>query len=310
MKRIKEKRGIRRADHQSHERRWDLFKSYIGWEDFIAIGLITLGVLGFFEPFIRYVPHIADFYLDIRSELIGIGITVLIIDNVNEMYRRRAEKERLILQMGSPNNSYAIEAIRQLRLRKWLTDGSLRNAYLIGADMSMADLSQADLRGAELIAVNLNMANLMSANLSDTNLEYAKLIETYLQDAVLTGAILKGVDLSRAVLGQAHLSHANLYRANLTGANLCGAVIDGAFLDEVNLTNADLSGIKMFYVDYNHDYLSEEAAIEVKQKTNNELARAYSLKGAIMPDGEVYDPAIHTDIVQLRREVGLDDGNS
>lgn len=62
-------------------------RPYIGWEDGIAVALILLGALGHFD-------------MNIRSELIGIGITVLIIDNVNEMYRRQAEKDRLILQMG------------------------------------------------------------------------------------------------------------------------------------------------------------------------------------------------------------------
>ena len=58
--------------------------------------------------------------MDIRSDLISIGIVVFIIDNVNEMYRRRAEKERLILQMGSPDHGFAIEAVRQLSVRGWL----------------------------------------------------------------------------------------------------------------------------------------------------------------------------------------------
>ncbi len=81
---------------------WKNFKSYIGWEDYIALVAILIGGVGYIHGCIPIIPGWTDFYYDIRSTLIGLGLTVLIIDNVNEMYRRRAEKERLILQMGSP----------------------------------------------------------------------------------------------------------------------------------------------------------------------------------------------------------------
>jgi len=62
----------------------------------------------------------------LSNELIGIGITVLIIDNANELMKRREENRRLIPQMGSPDNAFVVEAVRQLRKRDWLKDGSIR----------------------------------------------------------------------------------------------------------------------------------------------------------------------------------------
>lgn len=194
-------------------RRWELVKSYIGWEDYIAVALILLGALGYFESWISFIPYLTDFYTDIRSELIGIGITVLIIDNVNEMYRRRAEKERLILQMGSPDNGLAIEAVRQLVSREWLFDGSLQRADLIKANLCGAHLSGADLRWARM-----NGAQLKGAYLGGAKLRGATLFEADLSGAKLGGAKLSGVDLTRANLRRAKLGGADLSDANLKGA--------------------------------------------------------------------------------------------
>lgn len=215
----------KRVDMEKIQRRWTLIKSYIGWEDFIAISLILVGVLGYFQGPIAYVAHLTDFYIDIRSELIGIGITVLIIDNVIEMYRRRAEKERLILQMGSPDNGFAIEAVRQLRQRGWLYDGSLKwanlgNANLKGVYLSEASLQEANLDGANLILANLEKANLQRAKMRGARLIRASLIEANLFLANLQEANLKDADLEKANLRGAKLRGAVLGSANLKGATM------------------------------------------------------------------------------------------
>jgi len=51
--------------------------------------------------------ELTNLYQDIRAELIDICITVLSIDNVNEMMKKCDEKKHLILQMGSPDNAFA-----------------------------------------------------------------------------------------------------------------------------------------------------------------------------------------------------------
>jgi hypothetical protein len=252
--------------------RWKLIKSYIGWEDYIAASLILLGAIGYFEGPIPFIPHLTDFYVDIRSDLIGIGITVLIIDNVNEMYRRRAEKERLILQMGSPDHGFAIEAVRQLEQKRWLYDGSLRGAYLWKANLQGANLMLANLEKAHLVGANLEKANLGGADLMLADLMFANLQETSLLKADLRGA-----DLGQANLGGADLMFANLQGTNLFRAHLEKANLAGANLKEVNLSGADFGWL-----------VSGEEPL-----WKNQLASVKSLDGATMPDGKVYDPAIH-----------------
>jgi hypothetical protein len=228
--------------------------SYIGLDDLIAVIFLVVGILGFVPGPIPHIPGWSDFYHGIKSELVGLGITVLILGNADQYIRTQMEKRRLILQMGSPNNEIAIEAVRQLRSRGWLTDGTTRGAYLknaklSGADLEGADLSRvkfrgADLSGANLMGADLSGASLLFANLSEADLRLAKLGWAYLMKANLCGANLVYADLS-----EAYLMDADLRRAYFMGANLSGADLEGAYLSGANLRGADLSGANLIGLD-------------------------------------------------------------
>jgi uncharacterized protein YjbI with pentapeptide repeats len=84
------------------------------------------------------------------------------------------------------------------------------------------DLSGANLKEAILIGVNLTGTNLSGADLSLTN---------------MASVNLSGANLSRANLILAHMGWVNLSGANLRGADLLGADLRWA-----NLLGADLSG--------------------------------------------------------------------
>jgi hypothetical protein len=185
------------------------------WPNILGLILLVIGVLGYLIDPLPFMSKINDVYLEIRSELIGIGITVLIIDNANKFVRIREEKKRLILQMGSPDNAFAVEAVRQLRERGWLIDGSIRQK------------------------------SLYQANLSGANLVSASLVGTFLMDAVLKGADLMGADLKFTNLINADLREAKLTKVNLQGSDLRGANLEGAYLNEANLYKADLWGAKL-----------------------------------------------------------------
>lgn len=90
-----------------------------------------------------------DFYSNYFSEIIGIAATVFLIDRINrkrEQERKgRAEKERLIAEMGSTDNDLALFALKKIRQRGWLEDGSL-----VGLDFSQANLRVANLHPASL----------------------------------------------------------------------------------------------------------------------------------------------------------------
>lgn len=151
-----------------------ILKTYAGLDDLIAIIILLIGVSYYFLP----VP--TQFLEDTHAEFIGMGLTVLVIANATEYQQTKAEKNKLILQLGSPDRGFAIEAARQLRQRGWIRDGSLFKANLSGADLTEANLTGAILSRADLTGAILSRAALTGAD--------------------LTEAILKGADLTGAEL--------------------------------------------------------------------------------------------------------------
>lgn len=192
---------------------------------FVLLGIgIAVGGYAFLYGLGTLRDIVGDFYANIAAEAISIAITVLIIERLYERRSKteaeKAEKERLILQMGSPDNAATIEAVRQLKKRGWLTDDSL-----VGADLREANLSRVDLSFAVL-----NNAQLFRANLSDSNMPNISLV----------GALLPLANLTNANLHMAILNQASFYGATLSSANLTGA----------NLSDADLSVTDLRYAQY------------------------------------------------------------
>lgn len=141
-----------------------------------------------------------DFYSNMGTELASIAITILIIDRLQNQRAEEREKQRLILQMGSPDNSFAIEAVRMMNARGWLANG----------DLKAAQLSHANLETANLQRINLEAARLGLANLRKAKLVGAKLTHTFMQAANLDGGNLCGADLRGANLNDASLVGAKL----------------------------------------------------------------------------------------------------
>jgi hypothetical protein len=198
---------------------------------FLIFGLgVAVGGYVFTQDIQTVRVFVEQMYANLGVELVSIGLTVLVIDRLN---RRRAEQERkeeLILQMGSDNNTIAKEATRVLKLKTWLTDGSLHGAYLGYANLQEARLGNANLRSARLVNVNLQGAGLFSANLQEADLSHATLLSAYLWDANLQSARLVNVNLQSAYLVRANLQSAYLDKVNLQGANLSLANLHNAFL--------------------------------------------------------------------------------
>ena len=240
-------------------------KEYAGLDDLIAVIITLIGALFYYKNgFIPYHEGWHAFYERIHVELIGIGITVLILGNANQYIQIRQEKRRLILQMGSPDNAFAIEAVRELQIRYWLYDGSTNKKLFHGANLFEADLHNVFLKKsilalANLENSNLRMAHLEGATLLQANLRGAHLTMSHLNNAdlrraILSEAHLEGVDLSYAYLEQAILLDANLNSANLKfadlvdvdlrRASLINTYLQGTNLLGADLTNADLRGVK------------------------------------------------------------------
>ena len=282
---------------------WHRFKQWFEnnidrWPDFLGWLMLGFGLIGFISEYFRwsflYIPILSDLILRVWPELFGIGIAVIVIDNANELLREREEKKRLILQMGSPTNAFALESVRQLRARGWLKDGSLQGAYLLGANLEKANLGEANLKGARLMDANMQGAYLIKANLEQAWLEDAKLVEANLTKANLESAILDDATLKGADLWMANLQGAKLRRSNLEGANLREAHLSNAILERANLTGANLIEAHLIFTKMGQAKLdrailegAEILSVDFKDSsiTTEQLASAIILDGKPMLDG-------------------------
>lgn len=166
-------------------------------------------------------PYWDDFLKNISPELIGIAIVVLVVDYANEQRATQHLKDSLILQMGGPSNEFARQAIRQMRVRAWIEDGSLN-----GKSFWRADLREAELSSAKMIGVNLGGANLEGANLNGSDLRAAEF-----HDSNLNSAHLVKADLRDAEIYTLNLKGADLFGADLTGARFMALTRSGGLED-------------------------------------------------------------------------------
>ncbi|MEL6271347.1 MAG: pentapeptide repeat-containing protein [Chloroflexota bacterium] len=151
------------------------------------------------------------FWVNVLTEVFGIGITVVIIDRINQRraatQQREQDIKRIIREMRSPSAEEGYRAAEEAQEMGILRDGTLNGVYL----------GTANLSGAKLWRANLSGAHMVGANLSGTTLRIANLSGAIPYDANLSGADLSGANLSGAMLG---------------GANLSGAYLEGATFDE------------------------------------------------------------------------------
>ena len=162
---------------------------------------------------------------NLRTDAITVAATVIVIEELGRYRARLEEKERLIRQMASHSNDFALEAVRQIVENGWDRDGSLCRRYFSGA--------------------NLERVNLYKANLERTNFQFANLRNSQLRKANLESAVLQFANLQKSFLREANLKGAYLNSTDLTGADFRGASLQAADLNGANLTGADLEGVNL-----------------------------------------------------------------
>ncbi len=125
------------------------------------------------------------------------------------------------------DNKIVLEAVEELRVRGWLSDGSLNavplcDCHLEGADLLKASLRKVDLHRAHMQWADLSMADLTGAKLSRANLQGANFSQAVINDADLYKSNLGGArNLTAEQLSQAR----RLYGATMPD----GSVYDGRF---------------------------------------------------------------------------------
>lgn len=153
----------------------------------------------------------------LRTEAIGIALTVIVIDELGRYRERLERKQEIIEQMGSRVNSVALEAVRLADRYGWLYDGSFKGA----------NLYDANLIGIRLKRARLLIADLRKVSAWNTNFEGAFLNAAKCQDAEFEGANFKGANLQLTNFKGAHLEGADFTGASLMATNFTGAHLDG-----------------------------------------------------------------------------------
>lgn len=133
------------------------------------------------------------------TELLGAFLTFILLElvrgNREKQAQIAAEKHRLIRQMGSPDNNFALEAVRLAQVEGWLEDGSFKGAKLRRANLAGARMWRANFEGVSLEAADLTGANLSGANLTGAILWNANLTGADLRNAIIDGATFEGATL-------------------------------------------------------------------------------------------------------------------
>ena len=192
-----------------------------------------------------------------------------------------------------------VTALRQLDSSRrnivfqFLRDSDLSGFILVSAPLDMVDLSFADMNDYNLNHIHLYKANLLEARLMDANLSSAIMSEANLIKAALGSSNISKARLRGANLSQAYLSSAILNEANLNQTNLTNAILEGADLRKAHMKYADLSGAYLLGADLSGADLDwadlSGANLGGAIITNEQLAQAKSLEGAIMPDGSKHE---------------------
>jgi nitric oxide dioxygenase len=188
--------------------------------DLLALALFAVGAglfaWGYFlDPPASYRQLVLNHFGDWTPGFVVDGILLFVLNRVIHANERR----RIISQVASLSNEFALDAVRRCREEKWLQSGTLEKMEFAKARLSTADLSDAMLAGVDLSFADLTGADLTNADLSGANLKGTNLADADLRWANLTGADLQWADLRNA---------------QLDGANLSGIVADFASVDAQN----------------------------------------------------------------------------
>jgi hemoglobin-like flavoprotein len=203
--------------------------------DGVAIALIAIGIFLFFyglslNPPVSINDVIQTHFGDWTPGFVIDGLLLIVINQVIHMNERR----RIISQVASLSNEFALDAVRRCRDEGWLHNGAMRSknydsARLATADLSDAQLHNASFRFADMTSTDLTHADLSGADLTGTNFRDADLRWTNLSGACLAWTDLRGAQLDGAVLEGATWNQASV-DADFAEANELKQVIVGGFL--------------------------------------------------------------------------------
>ncbi len=273
------------------------------WHYVVTAVVVALGI-GIWIGAAIFAEDSTGYWMNLATEgmgvIVGIAITALVIDRINERRGRQRLMARLIVDAGSRSNDKAIDAIEQLRRMGWLigSNGVLAGAYMKYANLQRADLSNANLKAADLQEANLQEATLDNAVLQSAglgsadvsgarafriDLHRAFMMQAKLQRARFTGGTMRNInldfaDLQSAELTKVDLQEASMHSAQLQGSSLWQSNLNNAMLKDANLTGANLQLANLQGVAFSSAY-------HLNGETRN--------PGSILPDGTIFQNGVN-----------------
>jgi uncharacterized protein YjbI with pentapeptide repeats len=221
----------------------DLLAPQIGVLIILALG-IGLLVVGFRiqHPNIPITLDalLPDFYANVSTTLVGIALTVLIIDALNRRRDDRLEKIRLIRDMGCGDNGIALRAVVEITENNLHWKGFLRNRHFWCARLAGAQLMSADLSYSSFHHADFTGADLLGAKLQRTCFWHARLCGVDFRNVDLTDGDFIYADLTHALVTQEQLQSAD----RLLGVRLPnGEIYNGRFNRPGDLRDAQTLGV-------------------------------------------------------------------
>ncbi|HEX2623312.1 MAG TPA: pentapeptide repeat-containing protein [Phototrophicaceae bacterium] len=122
--------------------------------------------------------NLRDLLWNLVPEAMGMSFTLLILDRLNESREERQVREQLVRQLHSYYNPVAMQALEELRVLGYLSDGTLHSQDFRGADWRDGNFYEADLSGCDLRNAKIQKADFVDANLKDAQVSEDQLAAT------------------------------------------------------------------------------------------------------------------------------------
>lgn len=236
-------------------------------------------------------PDADGYTVNLFTELISIGMTVLVLNWFAERRGRNERKQALMRQLGSQSNEFALEAKRLLEMEEGWLEEALAQKQFERANWQGMVLPEADLSGADLQHANLSEARLEYANLNNARLYNTQLINATLWEANLMNVNIMNSVMYKAALWRTNLSGANLTLCNLSETNMSGAILVDTKLGSADLANANLVEANLAKSFLGHANLSK-ANLEDANLEGSWLNNAHFDEDTILPDGQRWTPRV------------------
>lgn len=241
---------------------------------------------------------------NVYTEFASVLATIFVIDRLNERREQQIKKDDLlddlVRRVGSPSNEVALDALDELRKRKFplekggiLAGKNLEGANLAGADLRHIDFTNTNLITADLTGIKGQFAVFTGAKLIGAKFTNAELYKTDFAHAQLLAADMSNAEILSSNFEHSKLPHSKFINAkvehtNFIDADLRYVVFKECFLWCNNMTsakleNADFSSADIFGVNFSKANLSQ-AMFNVRTRFDRAEVNREQFS-TILPDG-------------------------